>query len=135
MKGGALPELRFNPEPAVVLGHDFHARGQANAGAFILVRGMQASEGIKNDLVVLRRDANAVVRHGEVPEVVFELGVHRDEGGVFPAEFESVAYEILKQLHESCRITQDHWHRADIYARPVLYNDGAEVLHDGVEYI
>lgn len=100
MKGSALSELGFNPNLAMVLGDDFAACRQANTGAFILVRGMQPPEGCKNGLVMLRRNANAIVDDGDVPKIVLRPGLHTDYGGLFATELQCIANEILEQLHE-----------------------------------
>ncbi len=66
---------------------------------------MQTPEGGKNCLVVLRRDPNAIIGDGEVPEVVLGLGLHRHDGRPCITEFQRIAKQILKQLYECGAIT------------------------------
>ena len=67
VEGRALAGLRLDPDPAAVALDDFLADRQADAGAGILVAGVQALEDQEDAFGVLRVDADAVVADGEEP--------------------------------------------------------------------
>src|SRR5262249_54627477 len=85
-----LASPRFYPDAPAVLLHDFLADRQPDPRPRIFTARMQALEELKNPPRVLRRDADAVVTHGEHPLPVHPLG-----GDVHPrrlpaAEFQGV---------------------------------------------
>src|SRR4051812_36585838 len=66
-EGGAVARLRLDPDPAAVALDDLAAERQADAGAGVLVAGVQALEHAEDALVVLGRDADAVVGDADLP--------------------------------------------------------------------
>src|SRR5208283_1042016 len=99
-KSRALARLRFDPNAPAVAFDDLFADGQPNAGAGILLAGVQALENLENPLGILRLDADAVVAHGKEPAAGLLLDTDVDFRRALAAELESVADQVLKQLHD-----------------------------------
>src|SRR5579871_3893894 len=65
-----LPRFGFDPNPPVIALHDALANRQADAGARVLLGGMQPLEQSKNVLLVLRLNSDAVVANAKHPRIV-----------------------------------------------------------------
>ena len=74
--------FRVHPDPSAVVLDDPLADGHADAGARILLPGVEALENNEDTLRVLRVDADAVVPHGEQPLAVPLLGPDVDLRGL-----------------------------------------------------
>ena len=78
MERRALPRFRFHPDASAVAVHDSLANGQTDARARILLAAVQTLEDEEDAFLVFGVDADAVVAHGEVPEVFLAADVDVD---------------------------------------------------------
>ena len=70
---------RLNPDSSTVAAHDFLRQRQPDTDAPIIIIAVQALEEFENLFMKLRRDADAVIGHRELPAAVFFCGGDKDE--------------------------------------------------------
>ena len=81
------------------------ANGQSDACSRILLLIVQTPENLKNSLVMLGGNANAIVPDGKNPFVSTRLGGDVDVGRFQAVEFEAVPNQVLHQLHQLRALT------------------------------
>src|SRR5262245_29119030 len=98
IKSASVAGFRFHPNPAAVPVDDTPANRQSNPCSRMLPLTMQPLEYLENSPVMFRRDANAVVPHGENPFVVCALGADVNARRLCAVVFEAVSEQVLHQL-------------------------------------
>src|SRR5579885_1919020 len=100
IKCRTLAGFRFDPDAAPVRLDDLLADGQPDAGAGVFFAGMQALEDLEDPLVVPRIDPDPIVVDGKKPLSVASFRRNVDGGRGLSPEFDRIADQILKQLHQ-----------------------------------
>src|SRR5580704_2431781 len=95
---------------------DLPADRQTESGARHLAA-MQAFEQTKNALVIRLVDSDTVIPHEEAPQVSVWLGANLDSKRRRASILDSVADQVLEQLHELTFIAQAHGERANRHER------------------
>src|ERR1022692_1043506 len=98
----------LHPDLASVALHNFLADGEPDASAGKLFGTVQALEEDENALGVLRLDANAVITHRKDPAVSFPDCGNVHPGRVRAPEFDAIADQVLKELHQLGGIRLDY---------------------------
>src|SRR5690242_7656571 len=98
MKCRSFSFFRFDPDPATVPFDNLLANRKADSGAWILITRVQPLKDDEYPLVILLRDSNAVVAHGEMPDSGFLLRGDADLRRPFAPEFDRVADQVLQEL-------------------------------------
>src|SRR5206468_3389620 len=80
----AAVRRRLDPDAPAVPAHDLLADRQSDAGAGVLLPGVEPLEDHEDPLRVLRLDPDSVVTHAEEPLAVPLLGRDPDPGGIVP---------------------------------------------------
>ena len=75
---------------------DAFAHGQPDAIARVFLASVQALEGLKNPVGVLRFDADAIVADGNAPLAIFFAGFDLDAWLSLVAELNGVADQVLE---------------------------------------
>lgn len=86
---------RFHPDSAAVRLHDAGADGQADARTGELAAMLQSDKRRENAILLIRRDADAVVADDEVPVIALFEGAHGHMRGL-SAELGGIAAKILE---------------------------------------
>ena len=103
--------------------------GQADASAGIFLLCVQAAENLKDPLVVVRVDADAVVVHGDRPLFAVLLCRNVYAGWLFAVILQSVANQVLQQVRQLRRVTLDGRQRVARYRSACLLNLSPKHLH------
>lgn len=106
-EGGALPELRLDPDMTAVALDDFLAQCQANTRARVAAARVQTLENDKNPFSILWGNAHAIIAHRKHPGAIAMLGPDMDDRRLRAAEFQRVAEEVLEYLEQLCRVSHD----------------------------
>ena len=86
IKSGPCPRGRFHPDVTAVPLHDLFTDGQADTGAGIFISAVEPLKDNEDALLVLRRDADAVILHRQEPVVFPDLGRDVNPGRLLAAE-------------------------------------------------
>jgi hypothetical protein len=101
IEGAPFSGHRFQPHQASDLLGGLLDDGQPNAGAFIFPVRMKPLKDPENLLLVLRRDADAVVAHGNLDMVIpCRLTDDFDAFWMAVVELYGIGYQILKDLFQ-----------------------------------
>src|SRR5580700_10080604 len=113
-EGAASARRAVNGDLAAHEGHQPGGDGQAQAGATVLARGrgVLLLEGPEDALLLLLRDADASVAHGEAQphlalgcEVAVDFHPHDDLP--FVGELEGIAYQVEQDLPQPARVADE----------------------------
>jgi len=107
MKDTSVIGFGFHPNSAAVALNHAAANGQSDARSRILLLIMQPPENLKNSLVMLRGNANAIVPNGKVPLVSAKLCGDVDARRFLAMVFEAVLDQVQHQPHQLRALT-DH---------------------------
>src|SRR6185295_3578461 len=105
MERRALAGGGLDPDASAVALDDLLADGEADAGAGVLLTGVQALKQHEYFLEVLGLDADPVVPDEEVTFLAVRLGADLDLDGRRAAILDGVAHQVLKQLRELLHVT------------------------------
>ena len=89
--------------------HDPLADGEPDAGACILLTGVQALKQAKDACEISGLDANAVVGHGEPPDLCLLTGVHMHQRWFVAAKLDRVTHQVLKKLSQLTGVCIHRW--------------------------
>jgi hypothetical protein len=70
---------------------------------------MQALKDDEDLVLVLGRDADAIVGYSKKPGCVLFFRGNSDGGHFFAAKFNGVADQVLEELHQLARVDSDRW--------------------------
>ena len=109
VEAGALAGFALDPKPAAHEPRQPRADGQSESGAPVIARGraVDLREGVENQLVLVLRDADAGVRHGELERTCRTLRRARlnpDGDLALGGELDGVAHQIDDDLPQSVGI-------------------------------
>lgn len=107
IEGRPFSKLRLDPDVSPVMFDNLLTDGQAQPGTRIGCSGMQALKNNENLFGILWVDADTVVAYCEAPSIValFYRDVQAWRCGA--VKLERIADEILQQLPDECRVTDD----------------------------
>src|SRR6266545_7297097 len=100
----AFAGLALDPNAAAVPLDDLFADAQPDARAREFFLSVKPLKNHEDALEILRRDANAIVAHGQFPDRPLALAADVDLRRRFSVELEGVAHEVLEKLSEQARI-------------------------------
>jgi len=135
-EGGTLAGLAVGGDFAAVMESDFADDGEAHAGAFVFVTGVETLEDVKNAVQIFFVEADAIVADGDFQEFAagvfddFAGGDFDDRGLVGAAEFEGVADEVLQQLAHLEAVGLQDGQVGDFDAALNLFDAAFEVFED-----
>src|ERR1035441_3755209 len=107
-KRRSMSGFGLHPDLASVALYNFFADGEPDASAGKLFGTVQALEEGENALVILRLHANAVIPHRKDPAVSFPDCGNVHPGRVRAPEFDAIADQVLKELHQLGGIRLDY---------------------------
>src|SRR5579875_825761 len=124
----------FHPNSAMVSLHNPLADGESNAGSGILVSTVQTFEQSKDVLLVLGREADAVVLHRHDPGSGLARGADMNPRGAVPMTvFYGVADEILKKLAQVRGVQAQRRKRIVSHPGPALGDGSAQIRQAGLK--
>src|SRR5512132_1609815 len=97
---GALARLGFYPYASTMALHNFLADGQTDAGSGIFVPRVEPLKNDEDPIGILWIDPDAMITHGKYPFACRALRGDMNARRLFATEFDGVAQQILKQLHQ-----------------------------------
>src|ERR1035438_3434242 len=107
-ESGSLPRTGFHPDIATVSFDDLLAYGKADPGARIVLLAVQALKNNKYAIEILRRNADAIVAHRQLPGLVRAAGADMDVGRLARlAELDAIADQVLHKLRQLGRVAHE----------------------------
>src|SRR5439155_10645338 len=95
---------------------------------------VQPLEHAKNLLVILRRDPDAVILHGDTPQAILPFRGYMNERRAIAPVLDAIADQILEELHEMRLVAENGGQRVTANGRPGFLDRDPAVFEHRLEY-